>query len=91
MLRFSIGPLNGLRFRFAKMRPGEGGGTAPKAAPPSLRGARTTRMLEGKVEPVGVAGRTLTEVCGDFVLWPETETVGEAREADEVDEALECE
>lgn len=27
--------------------------------------ARTTRIFEGKVEMVGVAGRTLTEVCGE--------------------------
>lgn len=63
----------------------------PKAAPPSLMGARTTRILEGKEELVGVAGRTFTEECGDFVLWPETETAGEASEAEDVDEALECE
>lgn len=25
---------------------------------------RTTRMLEGKVELIGVAGRTLRDVCG---------------------------
>ena len=85
-----MGPLKGLRFRLAKMRPGEGGGTAPNAAPPSLRGARTTRILVGKVELVGVAGRTLTEECGDFVLCPETETAGEAMEADDVEDALEC-
>lgn len=63
----------------------------PKAAPPSLSGPRTTRMLDGKVEFVGVAGRTFTEEWGDLVLWPVTETVGEVMEAEEVDEALECE
>lgn len=32
----------------------------------SLKGeARTRRILEGKAEMVGVAGRTLTEVCGE--------------------------
>jgi hypothetical protein len=56
-----MGPLNGLRFRFAKMKPGDKGGTEPKAAPPSERGPRTTRMLDGKEELVGVAGRTFTE------------------------------
>jgi hypothetical protein len=54
-------------------------------------GARTTRMLFGNVEFVGVAGRTLTEVWGDFVLRPVTDTAGEAMDAEEVDEALECE
>jgi hypothetical protein len=48
-------------------------------------------MLFGKEEFVGVAGRTLTEVCGDFDLRPETETAGEVMDAEEVDEALECE
>lgn len=88
-----MGPLKGLRFRFAKMRPGDGGGTVPNAAPPSLSGARTTRMLEGKVEDVGVAGRTLTDECGDRVLcaWLEIETVGEVIEAEEVEDALEWE
>lgn len=63
----------------------------PNAAPPSLSGARTTRMLEGKVDDVGVAGRTLTEECGDLVLWawPETETEGEVMETEEVEEAFE--
>lgn len=86
-----MGPLKGLRFLFAKMRPGEGGGTVPNAAPPSLRGPRTTRMLDGKVELVGVAGRTLTEACGERVLWLEMATVGEVMLAEEVDEALEWE
>jgi hypothetical protein len=88
----SMGPLKGERFRFAKIRPGEDGGCVPNAAPPSLRGARTTRMFVGKEEDVGVAGRTFTEACGDFVLlWPETETAGEAIEAEDVEDALECE
>lgn len=86
-----MGPLNGLRLRLAKTRPGEGGGAVPKAAPPSLRGPRTTRMLVGKVELVGVAGRTLTEVWGERDLRPETETAGEAMEAEDVEDALEWE
>jgi hypothetical protein len=53
---------------------------------------RTTRMLFGKDEDVGVAGSTLMLLCGDFVnLRPETDTAGEATEAEDVDEALECE
>lgn len=85
--------------RFANMIPGEAGGAEPNAAPPSLVGgrmpiegapARTRRMLEGKVVEVGVAGRTLTLLCGDLVLWcPLTvETLGEAMETLEVEEAL---
>jgi len=88
---FSMGPLNGLRFRLAKMSPGEGGGAAPNAALASLSGARTRRMLDGKDEFVGVAGSTFTDACGDLVLWPETETAGEVMLAEDVDEALECE
>lgn len=107
VLTLSMGPLNGLLFRFAKTRPGEGGAMPmpPNAAPPSpvsrvragmLRGpsgALTTRIFVGKEEFVGVAGSTFTLECGDLgVLWcPETvETEGETREADDVEEALEC-
>lgn len=36
----------------------------------------------------------MTEECGDFVrvwwAWPETETAGETRETEDVDEAFEC-
>jgi hypothetical protein len=65
----SMGPLNGLRFRLAKMRPGLGGGRALKAARDSfpvarLSGLRATRTFEGKLFEVGVAGRTFTEECG---------------------------
>lgn len=86
-----MGPLNGLRFRLAKIRPGLVGGRWPNAALDSLMGTRATRMLEGKVEVVGVAGRTLTEECGDrdglFMV------AGEAidMEAEDVEEALEWE
>lgn len=76
----------------------------PKAAPPSLcvlmpiegAPARTSRMFDGKVEDVGVAGRTLMLLWGDrltlwLLMWPLTvETLGEAIEADDVDEALLC-
>lgn len=101
MLTFSIGPLKGLRFRFAKTRPGEGGGTAPtvpNAALDSLIAegipVRTRRMLEGKLLLVGVAGRTLMLLCGDLAslcVWLDTETVGEVRDAEDVEEAFECE
>jgi hypothetical protein len=90
VLRLSVGPLKILRFRLAKIMPGDGGEMVPKAAPPSLSGARTTRTLEGKVEFVGVAGRTLTEVWGDFVRWPEIE-LGEVMLIEDVDEVLEWE
>jgi hypothetical protein len=50
------------------------------------------RMLEGKVEFVGVAGRSLTDVWGDLGLEAVAETVGEAMEAEaeEVEDAFEC-
>jgi hypothetical protein len=96
-----MGPLNGLRFRFAKTRPGDDGGTGfalPNAALDSLRPRgkpeRTRRMLLGKVEDVGVAGSTFMLLCGDLLSlweWPEMETAGEAMLADEVDDALLCE
>lgn len=89
MLRLSIGPLKGERFRLAKISPGDGGGWVPNAAPPSERGARTTRMLDGKEEDVGVAGSTFTELWGDLCLCPETDTAGEASDAEEVEEAFE--
>lgn len=97
----SMGPLKGLRFRFAKTRPGEGGGLLdecgfPNAALDSFRPggkpARTRRMLFGKEDDVGVAGRTLMLLlCGDLVSLcecPDTETAGEAMLAEDVDEAL---
>lgn len=89
--------------RFANRMPGEGGGAVPKAAPPSLRGgmlsagaaARTSLMLDGKVEDVGVAGRTLMLLCGLLGLWvlmcPLTvDTLGETIEALDVDDVLLC-
>lgn len=60
----------------------------------SLKGeARTRRMLEGNAEMVGVAGRTLTEVCGEREDRPPV-LGGMADdctllEVEEVDEALE--
>jgi len=63
----------------------------PNAAPPSLSGPRTTRILDGNVEFVGVAGSTFTDECGDLDLWPATDTEGEVIEAEDVDEAFECE
>ena len=56
---------------------------------------RTRRMFEGKDEDVGVAGSTLMLLWGDLVSlcgWlPDTDTAGEAMDAEDVDEALECE
>lgn len=71
----------------------------PNAKPPSLlkdegTPARTRRMLDGKVEDVGVAGRTLMLLCGLLLIlwpWPDTETAGEAMDAEDVDDAFECE
>ncbi len=49
-------------------------------------------MLDGKLEVVGVAGRTLTEVCGLLPTLPVVDTAGEtATEAEDVDDAFECE
>ena len=48
---------------------------------------RAMRMLEGKVEVVGVEGRTLTEVCGervDLTLIAEELTEFELEEVEEV-------
>jgi hypothetical protein len=102
-----MGPLKGLRFRFAKTRPegkpGEGGGTEPKAELPSLVVLglrerppwRTTRMLLGKDDEVGVAGRTFMLLCGDLVsLWPwlpVADAAGEVMDMEDVEEALEWE
>jgi hypothetical protein len=91
--------------RFANIIPGEEGGATLKAAllsdavprprPREGAPARTNLILEGKVVDVGVAGRTLMLLCGDFLvceeMWPDiVETEGEAMEADEVEEALLC-
>jgi hypothetical protein len=51
-------------------------------------------MLDGKDEDVGVAGRTFTLAWGDLASlceWPDTLTAGEATDAEDVEEALECE
>lgn len=53
-------------------------------------------MLEGNCELVGVAGRTLTLECGErpgFSRAPLLvfDAAGEAREAEDVEDALECE
>jgi hypothetical protein len=74
--------------------PGLGGGTAVKPVFSVLmfKGLFMARMLSEKLLVVGVAGSTLTEVCGlrlpNFML---EEPVGDAREAEaeDVDEALE--
>ena len=69
----------------------------PKAAldsfKPGGKPERTRRILEGKVEEVGVAGSTLMLLCGDLRLlwlWPDTLTAGEAMDAEDVEDALEC-
>lgn len=106
MLVPMLGPLNGLRLRFANMMPGLGGGAWLNAAPPSLAPAvrvemllmfgapaRTRRMFDGKVEDVGVAGSTLMLLCGDlcFVLAPlRVDTLGEPTEMEDVLDALLC-
>ena len=50
-------------------------------------------MLLGNEDDVGVAGRTLILLlCGDLVsLRPEIDTAGDAMDAEDVDDALECE
>jgi hypothetical protein len=83
--------LNGLFFLFANTSPGEAGGAVPNAAPPSLSGPLTTLTLLGKVELVGVPGSTLTLEWGDLALCPATLTVGDVMDAEDVEEALECE
>jgi hypothetical protein len=101
-----MGPLNGLFLRFANTspegNPGEGGGTAPNAEFPSamLRPRfvlgfpplRTRRIFDGNDDDVGVAGSTLTLLCGDLVcLCPETETEGDPMDIEDVEDAFECE
>ena len=76
------------------MRPGEGGGRVANAALDSpAEPARTTRMLDGKAEDVGVAGSTLTLLCGLRPGFRLALGVGLARPVDWLDvlEVLECE
>jgi hypothetical protein len=57
-----------------------------------VRGVRTSRTLDGKVVLVGVAGRTLTLVCGlrPPILLKLEDPVGLAMDADDdMEEALE--
>lgn len=66
----NVGPRNGVFFRLANIKPGEA--SAPKLEDDSLYFPAVeigdgmepleTRMLEGKDDVVGVAGRTFTEV-----------------------------
>jgi hypothetical protein len=103
----AIGPLKIDRFLRAKTdKPGELG---PGAGPPKAdlasanagsvprfdgRGLRETRIPDGNVGFVGVAGNILTELCGDFPPRRDPEVVlspdGLARLALDVDEAFEC-
>lgn len=54
---------------------------------------RTRRMLDGKVDDVGVAGSTLMLLCGLLLIlceWPDMLTVGDVMLAElDMDEALE--
>jgi len=79
-----MGPLNGLFFRLAKVTPDVN--TAASLYPWPLGEERTTRTCDGKVEEVGVAGRTLIEPRGergDFNVMLDMD-------ADDVEEAFEC-
>lgn len=105
----AVGPLKTERFLRANTgRPGEPGAIASPPAPKALNfvsakegrvprpeggGLRETRIPDGNVVFVGVAGNNLTELCGDLpgrdpevALRPE----GLARLVLDVDEALEC-
>ena len=88
----SVGPRKGVFLRLAKTKPGVKdssyivgfAGGAP----------RTRRMLEGKAGSVGVAGRTLTDECGEGRWWTMVAFVPNAEElmefvVEEVEEALE--
>jgi hypothetical protein len=90
-----MGPLNGLRLRFANMIPGLGGGSELNAAEDSVsmvRGLRGT-ICSGNVPLVGVAGSTFTLACGLRAILMDEVPVGEAREPDveEIEDALERE
>ncbi len=83
-----MGPLKGERLRLAKTRP-VGGLNVAESLYVDEGGWRTMRMLEGKADVVGVAGRTLTEVWGEretLLMLVEVEVV---MEFEEVEEALE--
>ena len=98
-----LGPLNTDRFLLAKTgRAGEPGPATPKALLASEKvgrvpraeggGRRDTRIPDGKVPPVGVDGKTLTDECGERAnLEPEADDRpdGEASEVLDVLEALE--
>lgn len=89
-----MGPLKGLRFRRAKIMPGDGGGRLLNTAPASLGPPpRTSRTLEGNVVAVGVEGRTLTDVCGLRPSLAIVAAVGDAIDAavDDALDALVCE
>ncbi len=84
----SMGPLKGDFLRLAKTRP-LGEAKVADSLYADVDGWRTTRMLEGKAEVVGVAGRTLTEVCGERVVLLRLVEVEVVKEFEEVEEALE--
>jgi hypothetical protein len=85
-----MGPLKMFFLRLAKTSPPAPLPRFPHGASLKVEmgGWRTTRMLEGKEEVVGVAGRTLTEWCGERVG---IETLDmEPEPLEDVEEALEC-
>lgn len=97
------GPLKIERFRLANTgRLGDPGkalkaplasAKAGRGPSPDGGGRRETRIPDGKVPDVGVEGNTLTDECGDRPRRePEADESpdGDAREALEVLEALEC-
>lgn len=97
------GPLNTDRFLLVKTGSAGEPGTLAKGDLPSVKtgnvpsadgGARReTRILDGSAPPVGVAGRTLTDECGERARRAEAveRPDGDATEALEVLEAFECE
>lgn len=85
-----MGPLKRFFLRLAKTSPPAPLPRVPHGA--SLKvdmgGWRTTRMLEGNEEVVGVAGRTFTEWWGERVGMETLDMDPEPLE--DVEEALEC-
>jgi hypothetical protein len=86
---FNMGPLKTFFLRLAKTNPPVLFPRFPHGASLKVEigGWRTTRMLEGKADVVGVAGRTLTEWWGERVGRDTLDIEPEPLE--EVEEALE--
>lgn len=98
------GPLKTERFRLAKTGRAGDAGRTPKGDLVSAKvgkvpsadggGRRETRILDGKDPAVGVDGKTFTDECGERPireLEAEESADGDATEALDVLEALECE